>query len=155
MRLWKICRAPYAKAALSGDGGLRVSGRWHHKGHRVTYCAEHASLAALEMLVHFDASLAPSDLVLVQIDVPARIKIESLDEKALPRNWRRTPAPRKLQELGTTWLTAKATAVLSVPSALMPSELNFLLNPEHPDATRISVVSMRRFSFDQRLVAKR
>lgn len=155
MRLWRICRAPYAKAALSGDGGLRASGRWHHRGHRVSYCAEHASLAALEMLVHFDASLAPHDLVLVQIDVPARIKIRSLEEKALPRNWRRTPAPRKLQDLGTSWLISRESAVMSVPSAVMPHELNFLLNPEHSDATRISVVSTRAFAFDQRLAAKR
>ena len=153
MRLWRICRAAYAKATLSGVGGLRVSGRWHHMGHRVTYCAEHASLAALEMLVHFDAKLAPDDFVLVEIDVPSRVKVESLDTAALPNTWRRTPAPRKLQDIGMAWLESRRAAILRVPSSVIPNESNFLVNPEHPDSARLVVVSTRAFRFDQRLVA--
>lgn len=155
MRLWRICRKTFAKAALTGEGGLHASGRWHHRGIRVVYCAEHSSLAALEALVHFDPSNAPGDLVLVEIDAPDVLSIEKVDRTLLPAGWRTTPAPQALQDLGTSWLEARTSALLRVPSAVIQSESNLLLNPEHPDAAKVRVVATVPFTFDPRLVADR
>jgi RES domain-containing protein len=152
MRIWRICRREYSQAALEGEGGLWASGRWHHKGHRVVYCAEHASLAALETLVHSEPALAPADLVLVEVDAPEHLAVTVVDAAALPANWHETPAPSVLQDVGTRWLQSRASVLLCVPSAVIAAERNYLVNPEHPEAGLVRVVSTTAFRFDSRLV---
>ncbi len=112
----------------------------------MTYASESLALATLEVLVHVDRDMLPPDLVQLEIDVPAKLKISQIDIKVLPKNWRSYPAPPALQLLGDTWLTAGLTPVLQVPSAVIPEESNFILNPEHADARRISIASTRGFT---------
>jgi RES domain-containing protein len=152
MRLWRICRLEYSRDALQGEGGLRAAGRWHHKGNRVVYCAQHASLAALESLVHYEPGLAPADLVLLELEAPDELDVTIVPEGALPSNWFETPAPSMLQDVGTGWLQARETLLLDVPSAVMSKERNYLINPEHPEARLIKVVSTTPFRFDPRLI---
>ena len=154
MRVWRICPKRFAANALEGLGGLgglQVSGRWHRMGHPIVYTSSFASLAALEVLVHVDPLTAPDDLRLLAIEVPDSIAIETVDTKKLPKNWRAFPAPASLQALGTAWLTSARTACLSVPSAIIHTERNLLLNPRHPDMKRVKVVEDIPFSFDPRL----
>ena len=151
MRVWRICRESFAADPLSGRGGLVTSGRWHSKGRRVTYATGALSLAALEVLVHTDKSMLPADLVRLEIDVPDKLKLTRIDVKSLPRDWRMYPAPAELQRLGDDWLSTGPTAVLQVPSAVIPEEFNFLLNPAQTDAPKIRVVSKESFAFDSRL----
>jgi RES domain-containing protein len=152
LHIWRLCRKEFA--ALDGEGGLRVAGRWHHKGHRIVYCAGHASLAVLEALVHFDPALAPADLVLIEIAVPEDLAIPSLSHAKLPRDWAATPAPRQLQDLGSEWLTGGRSALLEVPSATVPNERNVLVNPLHADARRLRVAAKKPFAFDRRLLGR-
>lgn len=152
MRVWKICRQPYAATALDGAGGLHTSGRWHSKGHPIVYTASSAALAALEVLVHVDPLIAPSDLRLLTIDVPDDLSREEIDVAALPPGWSKVPAPAALQSMGATWLTTGRSAVLLVPSAIIPIERNVLVNPRHPEARRIQLISEEAFSFDSRLL---
>lgn len=152
MRVWRICRAPYAADALAGRGGLVTSGRWHTRGKPIVYTAQSLALAALEVLVHVDKLTVPPDLVQVEVDVPDDLLIERLDVAKLPRDWRRYPAPAMLRRLGDAWLAAGATPVLRVPSSVITEESNFLLNPAHPDAVRITVMGTRRFAYDARLM---
>jgi RES domain-containing protein len=153
MRVWRICQRRFVADALEGTGGVHVSGRWHRMGHPIVYTSTHASLAALEVLVHVDPLTAPDDLRLLAIEVPDSIAIETVDTKKLPKNWRAFPAPASLQALGTAWLKSARTAGLSVPSAIIHTERNLLLNPRHPDMKRVKVVENRPFSFDPRLRA--
>lgn len=152
MRVWRICREPHAADVLLGRGGLVASGRWHTKGRPVVYASESLALCALEVLVHVDRDLAPTDLVRVEIDVPDELDVRQADPSDLPANWDATPAPPPLQSYGDEWLDSKATPVLRVPSSVIDGEYNFLLNPEHADAHRFAVVSAAGFSFDARLV---
>jgi RES domain-containing protein len=152
LHIWRLCRKEFAAAPLAGEGGLRVAGRWHHKGHRIVYCAAHASLGVLEALVHFDPALAPVDLVLIEIAVPEDLAIPSVPRSKLPANWTVTPAPRQLQDLGSEWLTGGRSALLAVPSAIVPDESNVLVNPLHSDARRLRVVTKKPFAFDRRLL---
>lgn len=69
----------------------------------------------------------------------------------LPSDWRRTPAPPALADLGTAWLRAARTAVLAVPSAVVPLETNHILNPSHPDFRRIVIGRAEPFDLDPRL----
>ena len=151
MQLWRICRQTHAADPLSGRGGLFVSGRWHPKGRRVVYTSGTLSLAALEILVHTDDDLIPSDLVQIEIDVPHDLNTERIDVDSLPPNWRTYPAPPFLQKLGADWLERRDSAILRVPSAVVPQESNFLLNPAHPDAARFRVVTTEGFVWDPRL----
>lgn len=151
MRVWRICRRAYASDVLSGRGGLITSGRWHLRGHQIVYASASLSLAALEFLVHVDGAELPADLIHVEIDVPDDVRIDRIERAQLPRNWRKYPAPERLQQLGGDWLSGLATAVLQVPSAVIPEECNYLLNPLHVDAARFAVVRSADFVYDPRL----
>ena len=152
MRVWRICRQPYAADALQGIGGLYTSGRWHGQGVPIVYTASSAALAALEVLVHVDPLIAPADLRLLSIDLPADLSMEVIDSDPLPQNWGELPAPPELQAIGTAWLRSARTAALSVPSAVIPVERNILLNPRHPEAAHLRLSGDEPFSFDPRLL---
>jgi RES domain-containing protein len=151
MRVWRIGRFTDTDK-LSGLGGLYVSGRWHHGGHRVLYTSSTPSLAALEVLVHVDPALAPSGLGLLEIDVPDDIVVEACDAAKLTPQWQDFPPPTELQDFGSKWLEEHRTALLSVPSAILSIEKNYLINPEHKDASRIRIVAERPFAYDPRLL---
>lgn len=155
MRMWRICRKPFARAPLDGRGGLIVAGRWHTPRRLITYTSESLALASLDVLVHGDVDLLPSDLVAIEVDVPAVVKIGEIKVNDLPRTWRKHPAPRRLQEIGNDWLDRGPSAVLRVPSALVPTESNFLVNPLHPAFSELRVVRRFKFSFDERFRTRR
>jgi RES domain-containing protein len=137
---------------LTGIGGLYASGRWHHKGQPIIYTSATPSLAALEMLVHVDPALAPSDVRLLEMDVPAELAVELCEPDEIAQDWRVYPAPSELQDFGSQWLASLRSAILRVPAAVMPVESNFLLNPRHPQFTQVSIVRELPFSFDSRLL---
>lgn len=151
MRAWRISRKPYALDPLSGRGGLFTSGRWHSKGRRVVYTSESLALAALELLVHVNRDMLPSDLVQLEIRIPDKLAIQRVHLKALPAGWQSYPVPAAVQQVGDDWLTAGTTPILQVPSSVIPEESNLILNPEHPDVRKIRVISTRDIEHDTRL----
>ncbi|MGE5784037.1 MAG: RES family NAD+ phosphorylase [Myxococcales bacterium] len=151
MQIWRICRKQFAARPLDGKGGMLAAGRWHTPRRLVTYASDSLALANLEVLVHCDLDLLPSDLFAVEIEIPTEIQVAELTRSDLPRAWRRYPAPLTLQELGNSWLDEAATAVLRVPSAVVPTECNYLINPLQSDIKKIRVVRRFRFAFDERL----
>ncbi|MCP9931475.1 RES family NAD+ phosphorylase [Cyanobium sp. AMD-g] len=153
MHVWRICRKPHALTTLDGLGGLYTSGRWHQKGRPMIYTATSAALAALEVLVHVDPLTAPADLRLLTIDIPDDLPLDVLPSTQLPTDWRAVPAPAQLQSIGTSWLSSCRTAGLIVPSAVIPLEQNILLNPQHPEAQRLRIISDEDFYFDSRLLS--
>jgi RES domain-containing protein len=152
MRVWRICRKPYVDNALDGIGGMYTSGRWHTQGNPIVYTASSAALAALEVLVHVDPLTAPSDLRLLAIEIPDDLSTTVIESTMLSGDWSTVPAPASLQTLGVSWLTSRMSAVLSVPSAAITVERNFLLNPRHPEAQRIRIIGDDAFTFDTRLL---
>jgi RES domain-containing protein len=152
MRLWRLCRKPFAKKPLDGAGGLYASGRWHSAPRLVVYASESLALASLETLVHVDPDLPPDDLVALEIGVSEGISIIEVPLTDLPRSWRRYPPPPALAKLGNAWLDAGQSVMLRVPSVLIPTEFNYLINPRHPDARKFKVVAKVKFSFDPRLL---
>jgi RES domain-containing protein len=113
------------------------------------YCGATASLCALEVLAH--SARLPTDMIVVQARIPNSLLIQTVEESDLPPNWSSPIASKKTQALGTDWIKSGATAVLSVPSVIVPSERNYLLNPVHPDFARIRFFPPRPFTFDRRL----
>ncbi len=152
MKVWRLCKR--AHAAFDGEGARRAGGRWNRRGTPVVYASQTLSLAALEMLVHADLSLLPPDLVAIAAELPEALAVARIEEAALPRSWRHYPPPEALARLGTDWARGLSSAALSVPSALVPAERNFLLNPLHPDFRKIRVGRPEPFSPDPRLYRK-
>ena len=154
MRIFRLCRRPFSRTPLDGRGGLLASGRWHTPRRLVYYASDSLALASLEILVHGEPDLLPRDLVAIEVNVPAGVKVEELDTRALPRSWRRYPAPAALNRLGNAWLDRNSACLFRVPSALVPSEKNFLINPAHPDARKLRVIGKTPFQFDPRLAER-
>ena len=151
MIVWRICREKFVAKALEGIGAKMFGGRWNRVGEPMVSSSSSASLAAFETLVHTDPSLAPSDLHLVEISIPDGTSIEELSPSDLPPDWRDLPAPESLKELGSAWVRAARSLVLVVPSAVIPEEDKWLINPSHPEATQVRIVRAKPFTFDPRV----
>src|SRR5689334_19893452 len=141
MELWRISNY----TDLSGAGGLRAAGRWHSQGRRIVYLADHPSSALLEMLVHLGRDLIPATYQLLRVSVPDDVVVETVDEN-LPADWRTKAMSSR--ELGDRWLDRSASVLLQVPSAISERGTNYLLNPAHPDAAKITVAEVIKAPFD-------
>jgi RES domain-containing protein len=119
----------------------------------MVYTAQSQSLAALEVLVHLDSSELLAKYVLFEVGIDESL-ITLVELSHLPRNWRADPPPAKVRMTGDRWVAAGTSAVLRVPSTLVPGESNFLLNPQHPDFPRLEIGEPLPFRFDPRLTAK-
>ena len=153
IRAWRITDEKYARRAFDGEGARRYGGRWNHKGSSAVYTSDSLALAALEQLVHLSAEIPLSPRVAISVDIPTDLAITVISPSELPEGWRRTDGVEALKERGTRWLDAGETAVLSVPSVIVPKELNYVLNPEHPDFGRIEIGGPEVFEFDPRLLS--
>lgn len=148
--VWRITTRRFANAAFSGEGARLYGGRWNRVGASVIYTAQSRSLALLEMLVQDDPLRA--NYVLIPAHLPADLSIDTLAQGDLPTNWRAPAAREVLQALGAQWLQSLRSAVLVVPSAVVPAEHNFLLNPAHPDFQRIVIGPPEPLETDLRLL---
>jgi len=142
-RVFRVCRAIYAR--LDGEGARRVGARWNSMGHAVVYMAESISLAVLENLVHMSREDFPTGYVVVGAVIPDTVKI--LSEEQLQTCFGALPP----QRLGDLWIESLSSAVLRVPSAVVPHEFNYLLNPRHPAFPDIVPEIPVPYVFDRRL----
>ena len=149
--VWRLVRPRHASAAFSGDGTRRWGARWNHPGTALVYTAASQSLAILEILVGLDPEDAPSEFALLRATIPDDVAIEVVAIAALPPGWNTYPGPETLRDRGDAWARQTETCVLSVPSAIVPRERNYLLNPSHPDMARIEIALSETFTFDPRL----
>jgi RES domain-containing protein len=148
---WRIVRASHAKDAFSGEGSRLLGGRWNSVGTTVTYLSEHESLAALELLVH-TMPLPPTERYFsFQVQWDHRLT-EYFPIDDLPHHWNAERPPIAAQEIGDRWVREKRSVVLALPSLLSTIELNFLLNPNHPDFKKIKIGKPIEYRFDRRLL---
>jgi RES domain-containing protein len=146
--VWRLTKA--SRPSFEGEGARLYGGRWNHPGVSLVYSAGSLSLAVLEFFVHLDPA-DPPRLVALGAEVPDELRIERLEEAVLPAGWRRTPAPARLADLGSAWARGGTSPVLAVPSAIVPQERNYLLNPAHADFGRITVGQPQPFALDPRM----
>lgn len=153
MRVFRIERKRYLAAALTGQGASLASGfRWNSESTRLVYTAATRSLAMLEIMAHLDLSEdLPTDRFFVEIEVPDDLAIRVVEAKGLPAGWDARPPNRFTQRLGDEFVRNPSAAILRVPSAIIPEEFNFLLNPTHPDAHRLQIVQSTPLQFDARM----
>lgn len=136
---YRIVAPRWASSAFTGEGARKYGGRWNSPGRPAVYLAGSRALAALEMLVHLTTPGSRSKPYLIfEASIP-RSEIREADDARAPRG------------VGDEWLQTSRSLILRVPSVLIPQECNYVLNPEHPAASRIRVGKPVDFHFDPRL----
>lgn len=140
-----------AEDAFNGEGARASGGRWNSPGHAVVYTSSNAALCTLELLANIPSPRRLPEYAIIECLFPEAL-VEELDHSALPEDWASVPSPPVLQAIGNAWLISQRSAVLAVPSAVMPTSLNYLLNPEHPDFRSVEIGLPRPFRLDFRLL---
>jgi RES domain-containing protein len=150
---WRIVKAKYDATAFEGRGARRAGGRWNSRGKAIVYTAESAALAALELLVHLGRSRTLPDYVIFSCTFPESL-VQRIRPEELPPDWRSHPGPGALRRIGDEWFERHRSAVLQVPSAVIDTENNYLLNPEHRAYGRIVISTQQPFELDLRLLRR-
>jgi RES domain-containing protein len=146
--LWRVSN----HVSLDGTGGLRAAGRWHTRGRRIVYCAPNPAAALLEILVHAEIDIEdiPVSLRYLEIEAPDSTGADTVDAATLPANWHANP--EETRRAGDEWLRSGRTALLRVPSVIVPMTWNVLVNPRHSDSHRIRIVRTYEHGIDRRLL---
>jgi RES domain-containing protein len=148
---WRIVQTRHLQTAFDGLGASQYPGRWNERGIPIVYTAGSLSLAALEMLVHLPGPniLQKYQSIPVSFDEALCRQLSPTD---LPLDWADDPAPISTRALGAQWIADASSVVLAVPSAVVPIERIFLLNPRHPDFPGLTIGEAQQFQFDPRLL---
>ena len=147
---WRIVKTRFASQAFDGEGARANGGRWNSVGVRMVYTSASIALAALELLVHLEnTGVLPSySMIEVNFDVSL---VTQLDRSRLPATWQDSPPPPELFAIGDAWISGESSVVLEVPSAVIESEVNYLINPVHPNFKLLAIGRARPFRLDPRL----
>lgn len=152
MFVWRLCSEPFIDSVLSGEGARKKGNRWNNPGTPIVYSANSLSLALLESLVHFDVEDIPDNYMQVKIFIPDSASINTIPLNKLDTDWNMNANRHQLRDIGTQWAKDNKSLVLVVPSAIVPDENNYLINPLHPEMTNVIVEETKVFTFDPRLV---
>jgi len=136
---------------LSGKGSALKGARWNSAGVEMIYTAGNRSLAMAEVAVHFTLATLPSDYVMMSIFIPDNISLLKLNINDLPADWNSFPFPSSTQIIGDEFIINNKYCVLQIPSVVTKDDNNFLINPGHPEFTRIKIMEVEAFPFDKRI----
>lgn len=148
---YRITQTKYVSTAFDGEGARIYGGRWNSIGTRIVYVASSLSLATLELLVHIeDISTIYGNYSVIPVTF-AEALVQSVDPSSLPGGWDAPEPIPATQMLGDAWVTGGSSLVLQVPSAVTPGEVNYLINPLHPEFSTLSLATPVDFKPDTRL----
>lgn len=148
---WRLDKAKHGKDSFSGQGARLLGGRWNRIGTAVIYTSESLSLALLEKFVHVGLDGARIKFVYFSLEIPDDVTIETVIASRLPKDWKHQPPPDSTQKIGSDWVARGGSAVLQVPSILVPRAFNYLLNPAHPDFRKILIEKPKPITLDSRM----
>ncbi|HMP16906.1 MAG TPA: RES family NAD+ phosphorylase [Gemmatales bacterium] len=149
VQAFRIVRQELAATAFSGEGARRYGGRWNPPGYPMVYTADSIALTTLELLVHLPP-LVLHRYCYLKLECAAKL-IERVERRQLLSQWYRYATPRFTRLYGAQWLREKRSVVLAVPSAVVQDQINYLLNPEHPDFDQILISKPKPYRLDRRL----
>lgn len=150
MKVYRIAKQKFIHD-LSGEGARIYGGRWNRVGYNMVYFSEHLSLCVLELLAHIDYKFMTNDFKYIEVDVPDELIKPKLKLKDLSINWRNTPPEHYTKQKGTDWLLSQKSLAMTVPSAILPSENNILLNPKHIHFSKINIIKTSNVDIDARV----
>ena len=156
MKVFRIEREKYLSTTLKGIGAALSEGfRWNSANTNLVYTAESRALATLEIAVHLDlTSDLPTDRFYVELFIPDEIEILDLPLESLLEGWDSKPPLLETQYIGDDFVLQNQALVLRVPSSIIPQEYNYLINPNHPEIKKITIISTEKLVFDHRLKTK-
>ena len=150
---WRLVHQKYVHSAFSGEGARLVGGRWNSEGNSVVYTAGSLSLALLEIIVHLEFKEALKRYKAIPTEIP-EVLLQSIDPSKLLDGWSGSPPQSSTQFIGNCWAEGLTSAVLKVPSAIVPHEFNYLLNPAHPEFNQITLGDPIDLPVDPRVFEK-
>ncbi|MFM9966024.1 MAG: RES family NAD+ phosphorylase [Planctomycetaceae bacterium] len=133
---WRVFQARYRKTAFSGEGARLYGGRWNSVGTAVVYASASFDVALEETLKH--ALMLTKDFLRAKIEFEDSLVI-TLEAATLPQDWADEPPSRTTQWIGDNWVRQRLSAILEVPSVVAKESLNYLINPAHPDFSKIKI----------------
>lgn len=128
--------------------------RWNSKGTEIVYTANSRALAVCEVSVHLPLGLLPKNYLMVEIEIPDSIAIQTIPPNTLPSGWNKTPPLASSRFFGDEFVIQSKYAILQVPSAVVQGDYNYLINPKHSDFGKIKINKKDAFPFDMRLFFK-
>jgi RES domain-containing protein len=151
MEVFRISRSKWAED-LSGEGARLFGGRWNRKGTPCLYTSSSRSLAILEYSVNVSLDEIPRSLSIVTLKLPDQFLDVKIHE--LPGNWKDVPAPASTREFGTRLLEEGRHLIIRLPSAVIPQEFNYIIDPMHKDHKLCKVVAVDDFVYDPRIKSR-
>lgn len=139
---------------LSGKGAELYGGRWNSKGVAMLYTSQSRALAFAEVAIHIPVGIVPKDYFLISISFPDTASILKLADTDVPPDWRSNPHSNSTQKIGDQFIAESKYLVLQVPSAVVPGDFNFLINPNHAQIKEVVINAVEPFEFDSRFVAR-
>lgn len=147
---WRIVKEKHAASAFDGEGAWLFGGRWNSPGTRVVYGSGTKALATLESLVHLNPPVS-FRYVAIAVEFDEKL-VENMVASSLPSDWTDEPPPPSTKVIGDRWVKAERSALLELPSVIIQTEPNYLLNPAHPDFAKVKISKPAPFAFDPRLL---
>ena len=151
LRAWRINKKRHAEEAFDGEGARLYGGRWNSPGVQAVYASESRALATLEVLAGLQTNSPLPGYVLIPAEFDESLVV-AIELEDVPADWKQNPPAPSTQQLGDEWIARGESAVLRVPSALVPRESNYVLNPRHPDFSTIRVGEPEPVTMDPRLL---
>ena len=133
---------------LNGEGAKQRGGRWNSVGLPVVYTSTTISLSLLELLIYNASYEELRNNYLAKIEIPD-ILTAGMALISVKQNWLKDIDYSRY--IGDSFLTAKKSLLLKVPSAIIPDEYNVLINPLHKDIRKVKIIKTSAFQFDSRL----
>ena len=148
---FRITQNRFARAAFDGEGARLYGGRWNSPGTAMVYLASSISLATLELLVHTDDfTTIAGNYCIIEVEFDQSLVLKP-PARELPMHWDSHVVSPATQLYGDHWAQGLASVVLEVPSAVVPAESVFLLNPRHKDFAKVEIGAAAHLRIDQRL----
>jgi RES domain-containing protein len=152
MIVYRLSKSKFSRD-LTGKGAERSGGRWNSKGVAMIYAGESRALCTTEIAVHTPLGNIPFDYEIISIQIPDAL-IGEVNVNSLPEGWNYIPHSRLTQDIGGRFFSDNLHLVLKVPSVVVQGDYNYLINPNHKDISKVKILEVERFNFDERLFVK-
>jgi RES domain-containing protein len=151
MIVYRLSKTKYGQE-LSGKGAAMSNNRWNTRGTEIIYTAESRALALTEVLVHLSIRQIPNEYVMMEITIPEGFDMQKIAISNLESGWNSFPPGHKTMRIGDAFIAGGEFLILAVPSAVVPGDYNYLINPRHAQFRDVQVKSVSAFPFDTRLL---
>ena len=151
LKSYRIFKSIYLGTANTGYGSSLYPGRWNNRNVPLLYSSETLSLSCLEITVNANVSGLLDNYLFIEYQFKESF-VYMIEIKDLPPDWMVSPASNTTRDIGDEWIKSNKSAVLRVPSAIIPQEHNYLINPNHVDFSNITQSKASHFIFDDRLL---